>query len=281
VIRDQRREHPIKRLRLAKFRDLIWLLPMPLHRPLATLIFSSLTAAIAFSNTPQAGFNLAESDAKAIEIAAATMAAMGGRDAWDAERHVTWRFFGMRLHVWDKFTGNHRYETENLTVLSNLNTGKGRAWREGTEITDAEELAEAINQAEGAWINDSYWLVMPFKLLDTGVTLKYVGQQDDPSGNVCDVLELTFQEVGRTPDNKYHVFVDRKTKLVTHWLFWRSYADEKSRDLGPWTDYQRHGEVLIAHGHGENRGHTDIAIFDELPESVYSDPAPFAIGDHL
>lgn len=252
---------------------------MPHPRPLALAALFVALVASAAANTPQEGFNLTESDAEAIKIAAAAMEASGGRDAWDAERHVTWRFFGNRLHVWDKFTGNHRFENKDLTVLSNLNSGEGRAWREGTEITDAEELAEALRSAEGAWINDSYWLVMPFKLLDTGVTLKYVGEQEDPNGNACDALQLTFQEVGRTPDNKYHVFVDRETKLVTHWLFWRNFDDEESRDLGPWTDYQRHGDVLIAHGHGQ-RGHTDIAIMDDLPASVYTDPAPFDLAAH-
>jgi hypothetical protein len=231
------------------------------------------------ANPAQAGFNHAESDARAIAVADATMAAMGGREAWDNTRHITWRFFGFRLHVWDKFTGAHRFETDELTVLSNLNDGTGRAWREGEEITNAEALAEAISSAKDAWINDAYWLVMPYKLKDSGVTLKYVGAQTDPAGAMSDVLQLTFQDVGRTPDNKYHVFVNQTTGLVSHWLFWPKFTDTESRDLGPWTDWTRHGDILLASGRGQ-RAHTDIGVFDTLPDSVYTDPAPFGLSDH-
>lgn len=247
--------------------------------PLLATTFAASLGWAADPNPAQAGFNHAESDTKAIAIADATMAAMGGRKAWDNTRHITWRFFGNRLHVWDKYTGNHRFENKDLTVLSNLNTGAGRAWRDGQEITEAEALAEALSSAMGAWINDSYWLVMPYKLKDSGVTLKYVGEMNDPAGAPADVLQLTFQEVGRTPDNKYHVYVNQETGLVSHWMFWRNYNDAESRDLGPWTDWARHGDILIASGHGQ-RGHTGIAVFDTLPESVYTDPAPFELADH-
>ncbi|GAB5561934.1 MAG: hypothetical protein SynsKO_35810 [Synoicihabitans sp.] len=242
------------------------------------LIIFTAPAFAADANPAQAGFNHAESDAKAIAIADATMAAMGGRKAWDNTRHVTWRFFGNRLHVWDKYTGDHRFENKDLTVLSNLNTGKGRAWKAGTEIT-GQERDEALSSAKGAWINDAYWLVMPYKLKDSGVTLKYVGEMNDPAGAKCDVLQLTFQEVGRTPDNKYHVYVNQATGLVSHWMFWRNFNDAESRDLGPWTDWKKHGEILLAHGHGK-REHTDIGVFQKLTQSVYTDPAAFSIEAH-
>ena len=255
---------------------------MRLFKILALLLAACLaTTAFAATgpNPAQAGFNAAESDAKAIAIADATMAAMGGRKAWDNTRHLTWRFFGNRLHVWDKYTGDHRYENKDLTVLSNLNTGVGRAWQAGVQVTDPAELAKHISSAKGAWINDSYWLVMPYKLKDSGVTLKYVGVQNDSTGAPCDVLQLTFQAVGRTPDNKYHVFVNQKTSLVSEWTFWKDYNVDESRSLGPWTNWQRHGKILLADGHGD-KAHTDIAVFQTLPAKVYTDPAPFALGDH-
>ncbi len=250
--------------------------------PAATCgLFFALASPVfaADANPAQSGFSLAESDAKAIAIADATMAAMGGRKAWDNTRHVTWRFFGNRLHLWDKYTGDHRFENKDLTVLSNLNTGEGRAWQAGVEVTDAKELREALSSAKGAWINDAYWLAMPYKLKDSGVTLKYIGEMSDPAGANCDILQLTFQEVGRTPDNKYQVYVNQATDLVSHWMFWRNFNDAESRDLGPWTDWKNHGDILLAHGHGK-RDHTDIGVFKELPASAYTDPAPFAIADH-
>lgn len=252
-----------------------------LKRLLLVLLTSFLAtnALAADPNPAQAGFNTAESDARAIAIADASMAAMGGRQAWDETRHLTWRFFGGRLHVWDKYTGNHRFENDDLVVLSNLNTGVGRAWNAGAEITDADALAKTLTQAKSAWINDSYWLVMPYKLKDSGVTLKYVGAQKDSEGNSCDVLQLTFQAVGRTPDNKYHVFVDQSTKLVTAWTYWKDYNVDESRSLGPWTNWKKYGKILLADGHGK-KAHTDIAVFSQLPADVYTSPAAFRLNAH-
>jgi hypothetical protein len=241
--------------------------------------FLGTTASAAEANPAQSGFNAAESDAKAIAIADATMAAMGGREAWDQTRHITWRFFGGRLHVWDKYTGDHRYEKDDLVVLSNLNRGTGRAWNAGEEIDGAAELSKRVTEAKSAWINDSYWLVMPYKLKDSGVALKYVGEQKDSAGNSCDVLQLTFQAVGRTPDNKYHVFVDQSTQLVTEWTFWKSYTVDEPRSLGPWKNWQRFGKIMLADNHGK-KAHTDIAVFSELPESVYSSPETFQLSTH-
>jgi hypothetical protein len=255
---------------------------MSLSKLISTALLATLASAFTFAaekNPAQAGFNAAESDAKAIAIADATMAAMGGRQAWDETRHLTWRFFGNRLHVWDKYTGDHRFENKDQVVLSNLNTGIGRVWEAGTEVTKPDAVAKAVNQAKGAWINDSYWLVMPYKLKDSGVTLKYVGVQPNAAGRPSDVLQLTFQAVGRTPDNKYHVFVDQSTHLVTEWTFWKDYNSDDSRSLGPWTNWQRYGKILLADGHGD-KAHTDIAVFQKLPASVYTAPAPFVLSAH-
>lgn len=228
-------------------------------------------------NPPAEGFDLAGSDPRAIDIADSTMAAMGGRKAWDNTHFITWRFFGGRLHVWDKFNNNERFEDGDLVVVMNLDSEQGRAWRSGKEITDADDLKKMLDRTKGAWINDSYWLLMPHKLKDSGVTLTLAGEQNDANGAPCDVLQLTFAGVGRTPDNKYHVLVDRQTHLVSEWTIWFDAAKDEPRSLGPWTDWQRCGDILIAAGHGK-RSHTDIAVFDDLPSAVFTTPKPFELS---
>ena len=110
------------------------------------------------------------------------MAAMGGRANWDATRYITWRFFGFRLHVWDRWTGDIRFEQDDLTVLMNIHTREGRAFAAGVEISDPDTLAAKLDHGYRAWINDSYWLVMPYKLKDTGVTLRYRGLEATEDG---------------------------------------------------------------------------------------------------
>ena len=155
----------------------------------------------------------------------------------------------------------------------NLHDGTGRAWRDGEEITDADALAGMLENGESAWINDSYWLVMPYKLKDSGVTLKHAGSGTMEDGRPAEILQLTFEGVGRTPENKYLVYVSGDTGLVEQWDFYATADDEEARFQTPWHNWQRHGEILLSDSRGEN-GHTDVAVFDQLPDSVFTDPSP-------
>lgn len=231
------------------------------------------------ANPALPGFNAAASDARAIAIADSVMAALGGREAWDDTRHITWRFFGRRLHVWDKWTGMHRMEAGDLTTLMNLNTLEGQAWEKGKAVTDPDTLAARLQRAKSIWINDSYWLVMPYKLKDTGVTLTYLGEGATPDGEPAHQLQLTFENVGDTPENRYVVYVDPETWLVIHWDYFRAAGDAEAAMSTPWDNWQRYGNIMLADDRGRAR-HGDIAVFDSLPESVYSDPAPFVLEEH-
>ena len=236
-------------------------------------------AARAEENPPAPGFDAAGSDAAAIEIADRVMEAMGGRQAWDETRYITWNFFGNRRHLWDKHSGDIRVEGkdresgESYLVLMNLHDKTGRAWQAGEEVTDEETLASMIERGESAWINDAYWLVMPYKLKDSGVTLKHLGDGAMEDGREADVLELTFREVGRTPENKYHVFVARDTGLVEQWDFYASAEDAEPRFKTPWHDWVRHGQIMLSDNRGEN-GHTGVAVLDAPPAGALDSPDP-------
>lgn len=223
------------------------------------------------SNPAMPGFNAQGSDPRAITIADTVMQALGGRKNWDHTRHITWNFFGRRAHVWDKWSGDYRLEADSVLVLMNLNTQKGRAWVHGQEVTDPETLANWLKKANSIWINDSYWMFMPYKLKDSGVTLKYVGEDTSAAGQPCDVLELTFKNVGDTPQNKYHVYVNKQTRLVDQWAFFPNAEDKTPRFVTPWQNWQRYGNILLSDDRGRNK-HTNIAVFDILPAKVYQSP---------
>lgn len=237
------------------------------------LALSSAVTLSAQNNPAMPGFDRAGSDERAIAIADEVMAALGGYPNWDATRYVTWSFFGRRTHVWDKHTGNLRFDSEEMLVLMNLNSLTGRVFKGGTEVTDDAERAEALERAHGAWINDSYWMFMPFKLKDSGVTLEYLGDGQTQAGAEADVLQLTFHDVGRTPQNKYRVYVDKQSRLVTQWDYYPKAEDPAPQFQIPWNQWQRHGRILLSADRGE-RQHQNVAVFDELPDSVFTDPAP-------
>ncbi len=213
-------------------------------------------------------------DEKAAAIAAQVMTAMGGSKAYDNTHYLTWRFFGKRLHVWDKWSGDARIEDgKGLVVCMNVNTRKGKAWQDGSEITDAAALEEKMTWGYEVWINDSYWLVMPYKLRDPGVTLSYTREDKTEDGRAADVLTMTFANVGVTPENKYEIFVDRESHLVTQWSFFEKAADSEPRFTTPWADWKRCGEIMLSANRGQ-RGHSDVAVLTKVPPTTFTSAAP-------
>ena len=223
------------------------------------------------SNPAAEGFNISASDQKAINIADAVMTAMGGRKNWDESRFISWDFFGSRKLWWDKHTGNVRVESqkEDYTVLVNIYDLSGKVKKNGVEISHPDSLAKYLEKGKNAWINDSYWLVMPFKLKDTGVTLKYLRQDTTQTGELADVLQLTFEKVGETPQNKYEVFVDKESRLVTQWTFYANADDPEPRFTTAWKDYKRYGKILLSGDRGNGYLLKDIKVEDSMPERLF------------
>ena len=226
-------------------------------------------SAIANNYPAAVGFNANESDAAAIAIAEQVMQAQGGFDNWQHTQYIQWTFFGKRTLLWDKFSGDVRIElSEDLknTIIVNIHTSKGKAEKDGIEVTDEATLNELLHKAKSIWINDSYWLTMPYKLKDSGVTLKYV-KQDKVDELEVDVLQMTFENVGDTPDNKYLIYVDQKSHLVVQWAFFTNFEDEQPRFVTPWADYKLYGNILLSGDRGKFKL-SNIAVLDEVsPDS--------------
>ncbi len=246
-------------------------------QPLASAVLLAVAAGAAAGVEPSAA---QASDPQALVIADRVLAALGGEENWNATRYVTWKFFGRRRHVWDKWTGDIRVEGVGredqvpYLILMNLGSGQGRAWHGGREVTEPTQLAALLDSGEAAWINDSYWMFMPYKLRDPGVTLRLVGPGAMADGRTADVLELAFAAVGRTPENKYRVYVAQDTGLVEQWDFFE-HADDPEPNLStPWHNWRQYGAILLSDDRGEDRRHTGLAVFDALPASVLDSPDP-------
>ncbi|MCY7410495.1 MAG: hypothetical protein LH473_09490 [Chitinophagales bacterium] len=214
-------------------------------------------------------------DARANNIADSVMIAMGGKQNWDNTHFIKWTFFGRRTLLWDKYTGNVRIEipAKQLIILTNINTKQGKVFRNKIELTQADSNAYFMDRGYKIWANDSYWLLMPFKLKDQGVTISYEGTEKDSSNNSCYVLQLTFNKVGVTPDNKYHIFVDRKTYLVTQWAFFEKFSDAIPEFIDSWNNYERYGNILLSGDRGKYDGKlTDIAVMDAMSQELFEKP---------
>ncbi len=229
-----------------------------------------------YGNPAAPGFNAEASDEKAVQIADSVMEAMGGRKAWDDMRFVAWNFFGARELLWDKDSGRVRIDipSRNAIYLVDIDDLSGKAWEDSVEITNPDTLRERLTMARNIWINDSYWLFMPFKLKDSGVTLTYEGQDTMMNGKPAEVLSLTFNEVGVTPENKYKVYVDPEDHLVYQWAYYKDASQDSASAIWPWDNYERHGGLLLSADRSDNRGPKNVRVYDSVPDEAFTSFEP-------
>ena len=226
---------------------------------------------VAELNPAAEGFNLADSDAEAIALADSVMLAMGGRNKWDKSRYFHWTFFNRRSLLWDKQTGDVKITMlpDSTTILAlNLFSGEGKAKVEGNLITEPDSLSTLMEQGKSIWINDAYWVFMPFKLKDSGVTLKYMGKDSTEANEPASLLQLTFQDVGDTPDNKYLVWVDDRDYLVRQWAFFPKFQDSIPSFVIPWQQYEDYNGLLLSGDRGDYKI-TNILVPEAVPESAF------------
>jgi hypothetical protein len=234
-------------------------------------------------------------DPKAEAVARAMVKAMGGKDAWKAAHFVRFDFkvkAGVKMeednaHLWDRKDGRYRIERmpnkdgQREVVLFSIaqyeRDKQGSAYLDGRKL-EAEAARKSLEDGYASYINDMWWLAMPWKWFDPGVDLKYQGTKAC-GRDTCDVVELTFDHVGLTPGDKYHAFVSRKSHLMTHWDYIL-----QSGEKGAWDwQYGDHHGVKLASNHPSadhkmsiNMG--DVRVLDAVEDAFFTDPAKTVSG---
>lgn len=221
-------------------------------------------------NPPARGFKNENSDPAAVELADSIMAAMGGRSNWDKSRFFSWDFFGVRYFYWDKHKERVRIESkpDNAIYLLNLKTNEGKVSVNGREITDRDSLSLRSIEARRFWINDSYWLFMPFKLKDAGATIKYLGEDISLKGERCNVIELKHDQRGA--QHKYLIFVDLKDNLVKQWAFLNDLSQDSAVFIRPWDNYNKYGKIFLSSARSDGAGPNDVKVYDHLPDTIFT-----------
>ena len=218
---------------------------------------------------------LPDSDPRAVAIADSVMAALGGGDAWGKLVGLRWTFEvsindtlrpGARRHAWNKRTGWHRIDYTNradqkVTLIHNLNDQSGLAWVDGTKI-EGDSLAKLMKRANSVWINDTYWMLMPYKLRDPGVRLKDAGDST-AAGTTWDRLALSFENVGDTPGDHYWVYVNRASHRVEHWEMVLQ-GDQPPPRAYSWEGWEEHGGLWFPTAHRQEKA----AILTDKVETV-------------
>ena len=222
-------------------------------------------------NPAHKDFNKVNSDTIAIEIADKVMTSIGGRENWDNTKYLKWSFFGKRLHYWNKETGDIRIEIQNsdAIILMNINTLKGKVKIGNVMPTESDSLNKYLELGKEMWTNDSYWMFMPFKLKDGGVTLKYKQKRMMQDNEYAHALEITFSGVGETPDNMYIIYVDTYNYKIRQWDFYPIPTMKEPAFSTTWNNYSKYGNIELASVRSTDTL-TEIAVFEELAETVFT-----------
>jgi serine/threonine-protein kinase len=238
----------------------------------------------------------APSDPRAVAIAGRVMQALGGTESWKRTRYLRFDFaveregktVVSRAHTWDRWTGRYRLEARTKSgerprkegdpyvVLTNINTKEGSVHLKGKRL-EGDEEKKYLELAYAIWVNDTYWLLMPYKMRDPGVILAYDGEEKI-GDEAWDRVVLTFDNVGLTPKDKYWAYVNRTTGIVDKW--------EYILNGGPgpaipwvWKDWTRHGTILLASDRVSQQENARIhfPVLEapaSVPDRVFTSPEP-------
>ena len=200
---------------------------------------------------------VAHGDERAQAVVARMMTTLGGPEALAGVDSIAFTFAveadgevrGSRRHRWWPGMGGHqvRYHESDGTpvdVAWNLQTRTGSAARGGVELS-GDELTAAFDRAHRMWINDTYWLLMPYKLYDSGVHLAYDGEET-ADGRTYDKVRVTFDAgVGLTSGDTYWAWIARESGRVERWSFVLE-GREPPPAAFDWLDQGYYGPLLLS-----------------------------------
>ena len=208
--------------------------------------------------------------------------------AWESARYLAFTFdvdrSGQRAasfaQRWDRFTGDYRVagkdrQGHDFVVLMNVNTKQGKAWQDGAAVTDPKQLGDLMTLGYGRFINDTYWLLMPLKMLDPGVHRAYDGERSDSCGTTWDVIKLTFDNVGLTPGDTYWAWMNRDTGIVDRWVMkLQSYGPDDPVTEVRFHEFGRFGGLLLSQkrevvGKNQNIRLDDITVASAPPAGAF------------
>jgi len=235
---------------------------------------------------------MGRADAKAATVAAQLDQALGGQSTWESIPYVRFDFVIMQggkeaarfRHWWDKRRGFDRVEGPDdkgriVGAIVNLHDRTGKSFTAGLADRDSSDIAAHVKDSYERWVNDSYWLMMPFKLRDPGTNLKYSSMKKGPDGVEWDVLELTFDKgVGLTSGDHYWLYVNRKTHLMDKWDYLLESMKPPAHSA-TWEGWQKVGPVrLSTMHHFEGKPaflqFQNVAVPASIDESVFTDARP-------
>ena len=120
---------------------------------------------------------------------------------------------------------DYRFDSMEIDIISEENGQKIQTLlKEGLYTrTVNDTLKEMTQEALSKAVNTSVYVVsMPFKLLDPGADIKYLGQQELSGGRKADVIEVAYDASAynnhSTSDVWRYYFDPQDAKIIANWV---------------------------------------------------------------
>lgn len=191
------------------------------------------------------------------------------KTAYEQIPYLSWEFFRPgQKYFWDKKKNAAIIEWDNNKVIMDLNSQKATSFSDGTQQTgDAHEKLKA--KAWSNWCNDSFWLIAPYKLKDSGTTRSIVNTEKDGRG-----LKIEYGSGGVTPGDTYLWLLDENNR-PTGWKMWTQILPLQGA-YSAWSGWETHGGALLSTSHtilGKNVAIKNLKSGDSYKDFGYdSDP---------
>ena len=252
--------------------------PAPARRAWALAGLVLLSAASACTNTsseasyPAApGFRAEESEDRGVDLANEVMARQGGYERWKQARYLAWTYYGA-YHIWDKKLGIYRQEKDRRVILMSVVKPEGKVFMDGKRILEPTETRELLEQNFIIWRFATDFLVLPFRLKDPGVSLRYGGPGLTMARDTADILEMTYHGTGPTGGGRNQLWISRKDHLVTQWAFYTDSVTTTPAFVRDWLDYRNYNGLLLASQRNSDHDTltvSHITVLDTLPPDLF------------
>lgn len=152
---------------------------------------------------------------------------------------------------WDRVSGDYRVsgvdpQGKKFDVVVNLKSRAGKATVDGAPVT-GDKLTEMLAMATRRFQNDTFWLLMPQKLMDPAIRRAYEGTRDDACSRTFDVLRLTFEPgFGFGPNDVYWAWINRDTGLIEYWDMKLTAVRDDKPVAVTFRDFRRVGGLVIS-----------------------------------
>ena len=137
-------------------------------------------------------------------------------DAYKNTNYIEWMFKSRRFYKWKKNKQTCLVSWKDYKVDLNLKDyAMSKAYIHNFSV-EGEIGDDLIDKAIKYFNNDSFWLVAPYKIFDTGTKRTIVKLEDGSDG-----LLVTYTTGGSTPGDSYLWHLDNTGK-PTHFQIWAS-----------------------------------------------------------